>query len=507
LPRPPCGCSIDNRRHLCAGCWKPLTTTDLTYSCQFCDTGFQVEGFKARPCRTRYHVGCISVGPPFLTRLQARKGLFCPRDLARQRHFVCEACTVRAVRKEELGFFAWDFALLMLERMRMVDISNKWAASTLKTTNRSSMYFRNLTGSSIRRLFNLPVPLTLLVDLLFHLCGLKNGICCSLRIGDGRTLFANGTLLLGPVVGYAQLLRIFGFWTYCTRPENLTTGFKDRPTYVDRCSPPDELMYTYFTEGLRRRVGDHPNPSTVLQDHHIHWLNRYYQTLYQQASNQQQRSDAARAGVTHLMSYLGWLRAMETFGIRWSDVTIVRPEDGPTIGLPANLGAILLTLLEQTKSSQHAVVDVMIAFTTYSGLSLGNWFDLLIAGLSTGETNSDAFVWCKSNGSAWTSHLYRHKFLYPALYACQASAGDPFLRQFNGVDRPTIPAAFWSFNTQRRMGRSNVSKKRAFTSRAATPAEVVEHGRWHLSRSLLDMPLAYLEWSLEDRVCITYLCG
>ena len=132
LPRPPCGCSIDNRRHLCTGCWKPLTTTDLTYSCLFCDTGFQVADFKARPCCTRYHVGCISVGLPFLTRLQARKGLFCPRDLARQRHFVCEACTVRAVLQEELGFFAWDFALLMLERVRLVDISNKWAASTLK---------------------------------------------------------------------------------------------------------------------------------------------------------------------------------------------------------------------------------------------------------------------------------------------------------------------------------------------------------------------------------------
>jgi hypothetical protein len=266
-----------------------------------------------------------------------------------------------------------------------------------------------------------------------------------------------------------------------THPEHLSTGFKDRPIYVERCSPTDELAYTYFTEGLRRRVGDHPNPSTVLQDHHIHWLNLYFQTLYQQGSTQQQRVDAARAGVTHLMSYLGWLRAMENFGIRWSDVTIVRPEEGPAFGLPANLEAIFLTLLEQTKSSQHAVANVVVAYTTYLGLSLGNWLELLLAELFTGENNSDAFVLCKSNGSAWTSHLYRHKFLYPALYACQAS-GDPFLHRFNGVDRPTIPAAFWSFNTQQRTGRSNVSKKRAFTFCVASPAEAVEHGRWHLSR-------------------------
>jgi hypothetical protein len=165
-----------------------------------------------------------------------------------------------------------------------------------------------------------------------------------------------------------------------------------------------------------------------------------------------------------------------------------------------------MTLLEQTKSSQHATADVMVACTTYSGLSLGNWLALLAADLPSGETESNVFVLCKSNGSAWTSHLYRHKILYPALYACQAS-GDPFLRQFNGIDRPTIPMAFWSFNTQRRTGSSNASKKRAFTFRAATPAEVVEHGRWHLSRSSLDLPLAYLEWSYEDCVCLTYSCA
>jgi hypothetical protein len=72
------------------------------------------------------------------------------------------------------------------------------------------------------------------------------------------------------------------------------------------------------------------------------------------------------------MSYLGWLRALETFGMRWSDLTVVRPEDGPTISLPPMLGAILMTLLEQTKSSQHATADVVVTYTIYSGLSLGN---------------------------------------------------------------------------------------------------------------------------------------
>jgi hypothetical protein len=45
------------------------------------------------------------------------------------------------------------------------------------------------------------------------------------------------------------------------------------------------------------------------------------------------------------------------------------------------LGAILMELLEQTKSSQHAAADVVVAYTTYSGLSLGNWLALLSAEL------------------------------------------------------------------------------------------------------------------------------
>ncbi len=52
--------------------------------------------------------------------------------------------------------------------------------------------------------------------------------------------------------------------------------------------------------------------------------------------------------------------------------------------------------------------------------------------------------------------------------------------------------AFHGFNTMHQTGRTVASKKRAATLRAATPAETVEHGRWCLNRSSLDMPMAYL---------------
>jgi hypothetical protein len=349
----------------------------------------------------------------------------------------------------------------MLERVRMVDISNRWAASTLSKGYQSKYYVclefdRTFYTTSLLATrpshtpcspYSNPLMWTQEWYMLFPADWRQEN-----PLRKRNSTFGTGRGLRSAALHFWILDLLY------THPENLTTGFKDRLAFVERCSPTDELGYTYFTEGLRRRVGDHPNPSTVLQDHHIHWLNRYFQSLYQQASKRHQWLDAAHAGVTHLMSYLGWLRALETFRMRWSDLTVVRPEDGPTIGLPPMLGAILMTLLEQTKSSQHATADVVVACITYSGLSLGNWLALLAADLPSGETESNAFVLCKSNGSAWTSHLYRHKFLYPALYACQAS-GDPFLRQFNGIDRPTIPMAFWSFNTQRRTGCSNASKK------------------------------------------------
>jgi hypothetical protein len=256
---------------------------------------------------------------------------------------------------------------------------------------------------------------------------------------------------------------------------------------------------------MRRRLGDHPRPSTVLTGFHMRWIDRYYYSLYLHAKTSKDRKRMSRAAVAHLSSYVGWLRGAETFGLCWRDVTAIHPDDGPTLGLPPGVGVILLKLLLQTKSSQFAQADVVIAFTTASGLSLGTWLERLRAELTPAELDPAAFVLAKPSRAAWTSHYYRHRFLYPALYAFRDS-GDAFLQAIDGSPGNSIPERFWSFNTQRRSGRSEASRKRPWTLRKASPAEVVEHGRWRLSRSSLDMPLAYLEWSVEDRSCLTACC-
>jgi hypothetical protein len=104
----------------------------LQFRCQFCDSGFCKGGFAAWPCYTRYHVGCIRMGVPFTTRLSNDGGMYCPKDLAAQIQFICEACTVRSVLGAELQRTPRDTVLLMLEQARLIDTCNNWSSGTLK---------------------------------------------------------------------------------------------------------------------------------------------------------------------------------------------------------------------------------------------------------------------------------------------------------------------------------------------------------------------------------------
>ena len=108
-------------------------------------------------------------------------------------------------------------------------------------------------------------------------------------------------------------------------------------------------------------------------------------------------------------------------------------------------------------------------------------------------------------GAPWTSHNFRYTHVYPLL-ALQCSLGDPYLAKFDESLGKGLVENFWSFNMYRRGGRNHVSRKRPSNSCKVTPAEVVEHGRWRISCSSLDMPTAYLEWSVADRTTITYFC-
>jgi hypothetical protein len=66
-----------------------------------------------------------------------------------------------------------------------------------------------------------------------------------------------------------------------TKADRFTFGFKDQPLLVDACSPTDQVAYTFYTEGMRRRLGDHAKPSVVLTGKHMRWLERHYSSCRQ----------------------------------------------------------------------------------------------------------------------------------------------------------------------------------------------------------------------------------
>jgi hypothetical protein len=202
------------------------------------------------------------------------------------------------------------------------------------------------------------------------------------------------------------------------------------------------MWYTYFTDGMQRRVGDNPKPSTVLLLPHILWMEKYFTDLFANAKDLYGHVEACRAALTLVLAYLAWLRVRETFGLTWSDVAITDPLDGPVVGLPLGIGVIQLTLLAQTKSNQAAAADMIVAYTSTSGLSPGTWLRRLQALLRPEEQGPDDFILAHPDGQAWTSHFYRYTYLYPLL-GLMRSLGDAYLPvQIRREPRKGTPEGF-----------------------------------------------------------------
>jgi hypothetical protein len=241
----------------------------------------------------------------------------CPWDLAAYAHFICEACTVRSVARRELSMYPTDTVLLMLERAWLIDLTNHWARGTLKTYQSKF----NIIDDFVT---NLHVSVLTPSPLLYP----PNGDAIPLMWAQDRySLYPaewhrrNSTLLDPIKFGSIRAIRSAAshFWMWdllLAHPEQLTLGFKDRPVVVEGCSLTDEVVYTFFTDGMRRRLGNNPQPSATLLIRHIVWIDVYYTQMIISAADDNSRIDICRAALTNLFLYLGWLHALETFGIR-----------------------------------------------------------------------------------------------------------------------------------------------------------------------------------------------
>jgi hypothetical protein len=272
--------------------------------------------------------------------------------------------------------------------------------------------------------------------------------------------------------------------------------------------PTDDATCTFFTKGLRSRLGDAPKPSHALLHRQVSNMDHFFQQEFARAPDQTSKRYWARAAVANLSLWLGWLRSCETFDLRWCDAFLIKPSQARAYDLSAGCGAVRYRLAPETKSLRSQEADVAIAYTSYTGLSLGTWLQRLRKLVHSGGQWSDdhRLIFCHEKGTAWTSLYYRKEFLYPALERMRKD-GDVLLRAFDGSAGNSIPNKFWSLHCYRRGARTHVSRRhRTLGTRAASSAETYEHARWRRRRSAEPIDVLYRQWTLRERLCLTQYC-
>jgi hypothetical protein len=275
-------------------------------------------------------------------------------------------------------------------------------------------------------------------------------------------------------------------------------------TYV---SPSDEAMITCAADGMSRRLGTDVTKSWALSHTHISYMDAYLDRSFNSCVDPIQRHELACAGTINLLAYLGWLRGGEVFGGKESDFTITAPHEGPTRGLPPGIGAVEFQLLPETKSDATLTADVVIAFTTLSGLSLGTW----LARLSTFTPYLGEQIFSTATTPTWTSAHFRRHFAIPILEVMRLS-GEPTLRAFSNDIGQRLEDKIVSMHSWRRGGRSRVSRPPRHNepnppgTRKAKKDEIYEHGRWAVKATAENMPRRYNQWDLMERISITLHC-
>ena len=289
------------------------------------------------------------------------------------------------------------------------------------------------------------------------------------------------------------------------------------PVYMDNsrrllhqpCRATDGFSYTLFSSGMSARIGDEARPSVPLLDRHVRALDRTLNERYLAATLDSEKRELALAGFANLSLWLGWLRSGEKFGLNWEDCAVTEPANGPSKDLPVGIGAVCLRMLPETKSARSHRPDVVMAYLTLSGYHIGKWFHRARhwAGIYDWRQVSRP-IFCKVNGTRWTSAYFRHVYLYPSLHA-QRAAGDAYLMAFDGSPGNTLESKFWSLHCYRRGARGQVSRGGTLALhrfRRATDTQVYEHARWRRKRSGEKIDVIYREWPLIDRIQLTLYC-
>lgn len=429
--------------------------------------------------------------------------------------FICESCTVRCVLQRELRD-GRDQHLLGLERMRILDIAHSWAPGSFKSYQpylRAVGNFQAEWGITILDEPKLPHPPR---DRVIPLMWCQEAY--SLRPGRRRkglepeepdqVAFATVRQLRSAVAHHEA-------WTAAVTEPGSHHYDQSRRLIHQSCRITDTGSASLFAKGLASRTGTESKPSKSLLDRHVRKLNERLEDLYQDYHHSH-RSDEeiyqiCQAGFLNLLLWLAWLRSSEAFGLEWGDVELTLPDESAILDIPEGSGAIQLRLRPETKSNRNVRADVIIAFQSRSDLYPGHWL-LRLQNHRTGSRACLTHIFCHVDGTRWDSNYFRTAYLYPSLHA-QGAAGDVHLASLYSCHGPSIEDAFWGLASYRNGARSHVSRERTMRLalaylrlRAATDAEVYEHGRWRMKRNNEDIDKVYQQWTYRDRLAITLEC-
>ena len=393
-----------------------------------------------------------------------------------------------------------DFLLLVLERMRIIDTAHNWSPGThtqyqgkLKYIQKFQARFPGLeilqSGTFNRPPADVDIPLMWAEE--------------SYSLAPGR-FGANVTF--GTVRTLRSALSQFETVKALQSGQSARMDQQRRLLFQD-CRVTDRLSHTLWTSGFGVRIGTETKPAIALLMRHVIAMDTRCLENYLKATTPAARRHWALGGLCNSVLWLGWLRSAENFNLRWSDVAVVLPRDGPSIDLPANIGACLLNLGPSTKTQQTKQVSVVIAYQSMSGLSCGRWFRRAFQSCGGVDMKTDhRYIFHHSfTGKNWTSRYFRTVFLYPMLEELRRN-GDPFLRAFDGSEGNSIPKKFWSLHCYRRGARTHATKGSKRDSKKASKDQVYEHGRWRRRRATEAIDKQYDEWTIQDRIQITLFC-
>jgi hypothetical protein len=284
---------------------------------------------------------------------------------------------------------------------------------------------------------------------------------------------------------------------------------RKRDEVRDFVMPSEESQATFATKGMARRLGIQTKQSWALSHVHVAYLNTHFHRVYAGSESWTYQHEVACAATANLLAYLGWLRAMELFSAQADDLTVVAPRDGEIHGLPAYVGAVLLNLLQETKTDPCHVANLVMPYETLSGLDLGFWAEEL----KKFQPAKEGHLFSTTHNPRWTSQYFRKVYLWPLLEQMKVE-GEPSLQIFGDAPGTRIRDKVYSIHSYHRAGRSRVSRNARHDepkprgTRRATDTEIYEHGRWVKRGTGVaeDMAATYNQWSLVERLAITMLC-